>query len=312
MTVITAFQPPVNMSKRWKSSEYPKPLIVPPTLEHKQTIILLHGRGSNANKFGSEIIATEIPNFGRLPAAFPSAKIVFPTASKRRAAVLKGKSFNQWFDSWSLDTYAEGEREDLQYDGLRETSAYIHRLLREEIALVGANNVVLGGLSQGCGAILISLLMWDGEPIAAAWGMCGFLPLRAQLEEILQNHCDDNEDDNPFSRSDEYNNDSEETDSGVSPADLLLRKALAFLREELDIPASSMPMAFQRIPLFLGHGVEDQKVAVNFGREAASCLRNMAMDVHLKEYELLGHWYSKEMLHDMVKFSCNRPGWGAD
>lgn len=28
----------------------------------------------------------------------------------------------------------------------------------------------------------------------------------------------------------------------------------------------------------------------------------MAMDIHWKEYDGLGHWYSKDMLHDLVVF----------
>jgi hypothetical protein len=35
--------------------------------------------------------------------------------------------------------------------------------------------------------------------------------------------------------------------------------ALEWLREELEIPSNAPSMAFQRIPLFLGHGSEDKK-----------------------------------------------------
>ncbi|KAK0727463.1 Alpha/Beta hydrolase protein [Lasiosphaeria miniovina] len=50
------------------------------------------------------------------------------------------------------------------------------------MALVGgAQNVVLVGLSQGCVASLVALLLWDGEPLAAAVGMCGWLPFVSHL-----------------------------------------------------------------------------------------------------------------------------------
>ena len=78
---------------------------------------------------------------------------------------------NQWFDHWSLKTLAE--REELQIEGLRETTAYIHRLLKAEIALVGAKKVVLWGLIQGCAAVLVLLLTWSSEFLAATMGMGG-------------------------------------------------------------------------------------------------------------------------------------------
>ncbi len=306
-------------SKHRKSSDYPEPLIVPPAREHRQTLILLHGRGSSASKFGPEILATEIPNLESLVNAFPHAKFVFPAASKRRAAIYKRTPINQWFDNWSLETPTK--REELQTDGLRETSAYIHGLLRGEICLVGAKNVVLGGLSQGCAATLVSLLTWDGEPLAAAVGMCGWLPFRKHLEDITRNaeSCEDNEDanDDPFTHSDEEGNPYSRDEDPCSrndgreatPSADLSMQAVAYLREELDMSAPSLPMPFQRIPLFLGHGIEDEKVSINLGREAASCLSAMAMDIHWKEYDGLGHWYSKDMLHDLVVFVREKSSW---
>ena len=58
-------------------------------------------------------------------------------------------------------------------DGLRETSFYIHRLLWGAVMEVGAMNVILGGLSQGYAATSVLLLPWEGEPLAAAFAMCG-------------------------------------------------------------------------------------------------------------------------------------------
>lgn len=301
--------------KHRKSCNYPDPLIVPPAGEHKQTLIFLHGRGSSGSKFGPELLAAEIPNFENLVAAFPHAKFIFPTASKRRAAIYKRTAINQWFDNWSLDTPTE--RENLQIDGLRETSVYIHSLLREEISLIGARNVVLCGLSQGCAAALVSLLTWDGEPLATAVGMCGWLPFRKYLEDVVrdaESHTDSDdpfthweEEDDPFSRE-------EDLCSRYGDSEAALRadpsvQTVAYLREELDMSVPSIPMPFQRIPLFLGHGTEDDKVYIHLGREAASCLTAMGIDVRWREYKGLGHWYSGDMLHDLVVFLCEKSGW---
>ena len=61
-------------------------------------------------------------------------------------------------------------------------------------------------------------------------------------------------------------------------------------------------MSFQRTPLFLGHGTDDEKVFLHLGREAASCLRILGMQVFWTEYEGLAHWYSAAMLRDLVDF----------
>jgi predicted esterase len=202
-------------------------------------------------------------------------------------------------------------REELQIDGLRETSAYIHELLRQEIKIVGsAGNVVLGGLSQGCAASLISLLLWDGEPLAAAVGMCGWLPFRTDMENTTRGVEDievEEEDFNPFANPEDNDNPSNiDNSSSVDPP----IQAVAYLREELGIPVlPSLHLPFQRTPLFLGHGSEDEKVPVKLGREAASCLSAMTMDVSWKEYEALEHWYSASMLQDLVDFVRERAAW---
>jgi len=186
-----------------KSSIYPDPLITPPLKEHKETWIILHGRGSNAQKFGSELLSTQIPGHGSLPQAFPHAKFIFPTASTRRATIYKRKEIHQWFDNWHLD--APTEREELQIDGLRETSIFLHDLLKAEIAVVGAKNVVLGGLSQGCAAALVSMLLWEAEPLAAMFGMCGWLPFRKRMQDIVESATGtgdgaEDDDDDPFTK----------------------------------------------------------------------------------------------------------------
>ena len=160
--------------------------MVPPLSTHLQSIIILHGRGSSAQEFGPPLLSSPVSpsQTQTLRAAFPHAKFIFPTASKRRTVIYNRASINQWFDYWSLAEPTE--REELQIEGLRESSAYIHSLLREEIVIVGAGNVVLGGLSQGCAASLVALLMWQGEPLCAAFGMCGWLPFRKQMEEIAR------------------------------------------------------------------------------------------------------------------------------
>ncbi|KAF7508059.1 hypothetical protein GJ744_009641 [Endocarpon pusillum] len=312
-----ASQSPSDRPKKPASSHCPGVLVKGPVSGvHRQSFIILHGRGSNALTFGPVLLETPIPGYGNLASAFPNAKFIFPTASKRRAGIYKRSLINQWFDNWSLAT--PESYEELQNDGLRETSKYIHGLVKAEVEKVGASNVVLGGLSQGCAASLVSLLLWEGETLAAGVGMCGWLPYRKKMEAVLRNQdlgassADEDEDDDIFQRAGDDQNEQGEDAKGdkeqesnelTSP----MIKAVGFLRDEIEFPrttdaAAPADLKLQNIPIFLGHGVLDEKVSIDLGRSAAGFLEAMEVDVQWKEYASLGHWYSEDMLRDMVLF----------
>ena len=87
-----------------------------------------------------------------------------------------------------------------------------------------------------------------------------------------------------------------------SPVD----QAIRYLRDELDLPEMSDCHPFQRIPIILGHGVDDEKVPVGLGEEATSCVRSLQGRVEFKRYERLGHWYSGAMLRDIANFVRER------
>lgn len=326
-----ADQAPSLGHKHPATAQYPEPLITQPLSgRHKQTFILLHGRGSNAAEFGPGLLYTPIPEFGTLRITFPDAKFIFPTASKRRARIYKRIPVNQWFDNWSLE--APEKWEESQHDGLRETSEYIHRLVRGEVGLVGAQSVVLGGLSQGCAASLVALLLWEGEPLAAGVGMCGWLPYRKRMESIvneedsrLTGEAEDQGDDifeRDSSNQDEESGKARELEGQEDPeandaaakasatTSTSITKAVGFLRDEIEVTASlPLSLTLQDIPLFLGHGTEDEKVPLDLGRSAANCLGAMNVDIHWAEYPGLGHWYSGDMLRDMIVFLRANTDW---
>ncbi|CAO1604803.1 hypothetical protein XANCAGTX0491_008344 [Xanthoria calcicola] len=303
--------PTPNTTKQQQPSPYPDPLIIPPLQDHKQTFIILHGRGSNATAFGPPLLATPIPESRQtLQSAFPHAQFVFPTASKRRAQIYHRSIINQWFDNGSLQT--PNERTYLQIEGLRETSAHVHSLLQSAIAQVGAKNVVLGGLSQGCAAALIALLTWDGgeqPPIAAGFGMCGWLPFRKQMEDTIVAVATAEVSVDDMSGGGGGGEDDLFEATGEAGQDDAPTQAIAFLKEELEMLAQGSSMAVQRVPLFLGHGVEDEKVPVELGREAVSCLKRLGVNTEWREYDGLGHWYSGAMLSDLVNSLRNMTSW---
>ena len=180
---------------------------------------------------------------------------------------------------------------------------------------VGARNVVLGGLSQGWAGACVAMLLWEGEALGGAVGMCGWLPFEGSMREVLRGEEPDDvdDDDDPFAREEEAQ--QEEDDDGlVHPSDelSLSLKAVAYLRDELELPPpSSSSLPFRHTPVFIGHGTKDEKVGVGLGRDAANFLGEMGVETCWKEYRGLGHWYSGEMLEDLVGFLKDKVGWEA-
>jgi predicted esterase len=348
------------MSKT-KEIAYPEPLIIPPLHQpHRQTFIILHGRGSSADEFAPPLLDTPIaplPQKNSQPArarvinpgiaegstaeppsdapeapalnskspslrtAFPHARFVFPTAPRTRATVYRRALTRQWFDNWALDAPLEeqraGGREDLQLPGLRATTLFLHELIRAEIRECpsGAAGVVLGGLSQGCAASLVAWLLWEGEALGGLVGLCGWLPLERGILEAVEEkeagrHSAENEADelgfDPFAREESAHDqgDGKTRGSEVSHAQSPMQRAVQWLRAEIGLLPDEEGETFQRTKgsIFLGHGVEDDRVMLHFGREAANCLRDLGAGVEWKEYAGLGHWYSEQMLGDASAF----------
>ncbi|KAJ7742384.1 Alpha/Beta hydrolase protein [Mycena olivaceomarginata] len=261
---------PASMSKnKMKQLIWPEPLVVQPTGTHTHTIILLHGRGSNAERFGLELLkARTSANNNTLPEHFPGLKFIFPTAKKRRAAMFNRTPIN---------------RQRLARRTLAEAGP-------AEAQLVGVEHVILGGLSQGCAAALHVLLNFqpDSGALLGFVGMCGWLPFAATLVE-------------PADEDDFF--DAEP----ANPIPDLVRLQLGSANTARDI--ASLPAldldphqspAFARTPVFLGHGTHDEKVAIKLGEQARDVLQQLGCQVEWKEYDE-GHWYKvPEQIDDLV------------
>ena len=221
----------------------------------------------------------------------------------------------QWFDKWSTED--PEDRRELQIDGLRETTELIHGVLREETKAVGIDSIFLGGLSQGCAAGLIALLLWEGKPLPVFFGMCGYLPFNDLLAEVLsgessirvaneekraQNpHLDDGTSDSlDITFEDPSNCCTEATTSSLPESPSV--HAIDALRQMLSIPSSSAEhLPFQKTRLIMGHGAMDEMIPHAVARKAAQCLRQLGVEVSYHEYPHLGHWYSEDMLTDVAE-----------
>lgn len=107
-------------------------------------VIWLHGLGDTGEGW-----AGFMP---RLEEAMPDTAFFFPTASRQKVTVNFGVEMESWFDINVLDN----SRFKMNPPGLKESIAYVHRLIEE--SGVPPGRVVLAGFSQG-GALALSAAM---------------------------------------------------------------------------------------------------------------------------------------------------------
>ncbi|KAI1196827.1 phospholipase/carboxylesterase [Nemania serpens] len=282
--------------------------IVEPITKHSHTFILLHGLSSNGEKFGKELLETGKTSAGkRIPELLPGARFIFPTAKRRRSSAFGRKKLTQWFDIARLED--PSYRKEVQLQGLAESAVEIRELLRQEIDVAGVppGNIILGGISQGCGMSL-SVLLGLEYPLGGYIGISGYLPYQQEIEDAIngEDTSDDGiDDDNPFATSDDES----------LPTDPALR-ALNFERDLLciDTPqdaSSKQNQTASSTPIFLGHGDADEKKPYKLGEAAARTMRAAGYNkVEWKLYPGLGHWYRiPDEIDDIVEFIRDRVGW---
>ncbi|KAK6511272.1 hypothetical protein TWF481_000193 [Arthrobotrys musiformis] len=295
--------------------KYPNPFIVTPTTPHTHTIILLHGRGSNGPKFGTEFITSPTSTGATLQTTLPFAKWIFPTAKKRRAVLFKRIPINQWFDIYDINN--QSYREHLQVDGLQETTELVHTLIEEEIRSgIPAERIVVGGLSQGCAASLYAMLCYKRR-IGGYIGMCGWLPFAKYVEGCLGislsegdpgddmfETLDDEESPGFFEKSDESN--GNEGERAKNPT----MEAIGFLKDNISFPISDDDrLEVLQTPVFLGHGALDEKVQFRLGEQARDALKGLGFKVTWEGYDDLGHWYKiPEEIDHIKEFLTNTLG----
>jgi predicted esterase len=280
--------------------KYPAPSVLPPLeLPHLQTFIILHGRGDEASNFSRSLFHHPIPKYDTLRKAFPKAKFVIPTAPSMPAKLLNRKLITEWFDYWPF--WCEGKDHDPEVDGLRASVQFIHALINKAADEVGPSRVVVGGLSQGCAAVLISMMLWQGPPIGAWFGMCGWLPFRYLMMDFAQEASDKPED---LDEPGETDDSAAAASNGLQEKEDLAKRVIEYMRDYVRLKGveGGSISGSKGGPIFLAHGAADDNVPVAEGQHAHSLLSQMGFDSSWAEYENLGHWYSGEMLRDIVNF----------
>ncbi|KAH7163563.1 phospholipase/Carboxylesterase [Dactylonectria estremocensis] len=251
-----------------------------PDYEHTHTAVMLHGRGSGAEEFAEELMASLQSDGRSLREALPGWRWVFPS-SPEVWSVMFQEHMPAWFEAFSLADPAA--RQDLQIPGIEESVGYLRRVLDEERLMVGgrAERLVLGGISQG-GAVGIWTLLCEVDLGSGPGGFVGsstWVPFGDNLERILGSSPGDpgaGTDTHPFSRVDTANAYDPFVHKMVAPDDRKLK------------PSSS------GISVLLGHGLDDAYVDIELGRQAARILSQAGHFVDWREYtgaEQEGHWF---------------------
>lgn len=277
-----------------------EPYIVEPTGPHTHSLILLHGLGSNGKKFGQGLIETGITSNGKsLPELLPGARFIFPTSKTRRSSAFRRAKLTQWFNIASLED--PSYRNETQLKGMEESSREIFQLINQEREEVPDNNIILGGISQGCAMGFVCLLAMN-FPIGGYIGISSWLPFAADIERLTTESDDaslSDEDDNPFAISDDEDNSADASIQVHSYAKDLLR---------MDVETQSS--LGSSTPVFIGHGEADEKVKPALGEGACRILRSAGYDVTWKGYAGLGHWYKvPDEIDDILEFIREKVGW---
>ena len=286
-------------AKMGEKSRHSQPYIVEPhSGHHTHTFILLHGLGSNGEKFGAELLESGVSSERKtLPSLLPSTRFVFPTARKRRSTAFGRATINQWFDIASLEDPTS--RRETQSQGLAESAQELRAILNREIQTISSQNIILGGISQGCAMALFLLLSLE-FPIGGFVGLSGWLPFRDDIDEIARaDMIQDIKEDGPLVLF------------GTSDKNIVYdpqMEAIKFVRdilslEENDIESLEIDQSSLATPVFLGHGEDDQKVRYKLGEQTTQTLHSLGMLIQWKGYSGLGHWYKiPDEIDDIVEF----------
>jgi predicted esterase len=143
----------------------------------------------------------------------------------------------------------------------------LHKLIDEEVKVVGLKNVFLRGLSQGCAMSLHAILTYvpeeasEKDSFGGYVGMAGYFPFVDDVLENMSSQNGGNDENDPFTVSENVL----EAETALKP---LQSNTMNFIRDISDLPAieeETKPLPFVRTPFILGHGINDVKVKIKLG-----------------------------------------------
>ncbi|EGR49154.1 uncharacterized protein TRIREDRAFT_32027, partial [Trichoderma reesei QM6a] len=255
---------------------------------HTHTVILLHGRDSQAQEFASEFFECEAsdcdaskpeaetpPADRTLPALFPMVRWVFPQATSLPSERF-GVDMSQWFDMWSVEN-AE-ERPDLQVPGLLSSVASIRELVKVEELLVPRKSIFLGGISQGFATALATFFADGSGGFAGLCGFCSWLPLADKATCKLSM-----------------------AKQGLDQLQHMQKLYASSDGQQQEKPSRNAQLI--STPVLLEHCQDDEVVPIANGARMRDLLSQLGISVDWHEYEDGGHWINEPQgVDDFVRF----------
>lgn len=242
---------------------------------HTHTIILLHGRDSNASEFAKDFLESQASDDRTFPEIFPGIKWVFPTSKIRKSERFQGINMSQWFDMWT--TEAPEEREELQVEGLNDSVSSILDLVRVEAAYVEPHCIFLGGISQGCAtAIHVLFQLKNEQHLGGFIGLCSWLPFEQRVSEII---------------------------AAQSNTALALQGIRELLQPSVEGTQNFVSKTPIQTPVFLAHSRGDPIIHIKNGEKLCRALNGLEMSVEWHPYDNEEHWLTEPQgVDDIVAF----------
>ena len=140
--------------------------------QHEYSLIWIHGLGDTGAGFIDVFIDT------KMQVVPPSCKVILPTAPTQRVTANGGYMMTSWFDIFSLERRESDTLKDIRNNvdqaQILKSVGIIHKMLKEEAALLGSTDkVFVGGFSQGCAISLASFLLFEQGRLGGVVGLSG-------------------------------------------------------------------------------------------------------------------------------------------
>ncbi|KAF7879445.1 hypothetical protein EAF04_000641 [Stromatinia cepivora] len=242
-------------------------IVSPSGDNHTHTVIFIHGREDFGSDLAQFFFDSKSSDGCSLAEIFPTIRWIFPTAKIRYSAKRDFEfgnfslrdfvSISRWFDVWDIK---EPEyKEELMIPGLQESMEQISEIIEEEAKIISMDKIILGGISQGCAAAILTLLTY-GLNMGGFIGLSSWLPFRKNIESL----------DTIFQVS--------KIDSNADNLD----KSLS-------------PLSIQRkTPILFTHSKNDETVPFAHGEALRETIKRQEYDVVWKEYDDGTHWINPD------------------
>jgi phospholipase/carboxylesterase len=149
--------------------------VIEPQERAQASVIWIHGLGGQGKNFRPLLSQVKLD----LPVRF-----VLPNAGKMQITLKN----NQLMPAWYNVSEISGNQRNIDTAGFNQSVSQLQKIVEHEIALVGADKVILAGFSQG-GAMALHLGLTAQQPLAGVLAISTYLPQGDAIAYKMQPHA---------------------------------------------------------------------------------------------------------------------------